>query len=333
MKAHSTRWRVSPVAWIPIVLAVAAESISNALRAYSLGTHLDRFTVIIQDHPVSIAGAVLVLAAVAVSLSQARAAWVALTPSGPARQRIVAGIAAVLLITISITAMASHIIEAQRAKVADEGGDRGRHDRAKKAYDEAVAELATLGTPRPVSVIQAEVQATKIDMVVWRRSIQCSDVSREDSKAACEPILKLYKERGNSARKLELDPQVAKLRDQLGKLQRPEEASTSETVVSGAWAWIMGLGVVFIATFGTVIFATVSPVVAPAAIAAANDSEPLPPAEIEPGDDVLDYCRAYREKKGYPPEIADVMNKFGLARTTAWRRIVEANDGKKLKAA
>lgn len=265
MKTPTTHWRISPVAWLPISLAVAAESVSNALRAYGLGMHLDRFTVNIQGQPVSIAGAVLVLAAVAVSLSQTRAAWVALTPSGVRaehasgvmRQRIVAGIAAALLLSISITAMASHILEAQRAKVSDEGGARGRYDRAKTAYDTAAAELVKLGSPRPVPVIQAEVQSTKIDMSVWRRSQQCADISRDDTKAACEPILKLYKERGAAARKAELEPEVARLRAELAKLDRPEEATASESAVSGFWAWIMGLGVIFVATFGTVIFARV----------------------------------------------------------------------------
>lgn len=271
MKAHTTHWRVSPVAWLPISLAIVAESVSNALRAYGLGTHLDRFTVDIQGHPVSIAGAVLVLAAVAVSLSQARAAWVALTPSGPARQRIVAGIAAALLLSISITAMASHILEAQRAKVSDEGGARGRYDRAKAAYDTAAAELDKLGNPRPVPVIQAEVTATKIDMAVWRRSQQCADISRDDTKKACEPILALYKERGAAARKAELEPEVKRLRGELSKLDRPEEATASESAVSGIWAWIMGLGVVFVATFGTVIFAQVEA----ARPATANDNTSL----------------------------------------------------------
>jgi hypothetical protein len=202
------------------------------------------------------------------------------------RQRVVAGIAACLLLSISVTAMASHILEAQRAKVSDEGGARERYDRAKMAYDKAVAELATLGNPRPVSVVQAEVQSTKIDMTIWRRSQQCADISRDDTKAACEPILKLYKERGAAARKVELEPQVNRLRAELAKLERPTEASVSEVTVSGYWAWIMGLGVVFIATFGTVIFARVetaepppakaAPVVTPPAIHESRVPAPAP---------------------------------------------------------
>lgn len=278
MQTPTTGWRVSPVAWLPITLAIVAESTSNALRAYGLGSHLDRFTVQIHGHPASIAGAVLVLAAVAVSLSQARAAWVAMTPGRPARQRIVSGLAAALLLTISITAMASHILEAQRAQVADEGGARGRYDRLKAAHDKKAAELQSLGQPRPVAVIQAEVSAAKIDMAIWRRSAQCSDVTRDESKAACEPILALYKERGRSASKMELEPEVARLRSELAQLHRPEEQSKSEEAVAGWWAWIMGLGVVFVATFGTVIFATAAP-------DAQRDSpapQPQPAANVAP---------------------------------------------------
>lgn len=254
MQTHTTTWRVPPWAYVPLGAAIVAEVVSNALRAYGLGAHLDRFTVAVSGVPVSLAGSVLVLAAVAISLSQARAAWVALTPN-PLRQRIVAGLAATLLLAVSGTAMVSHILEAQRAKVADEGGARGAYDRAEAAYKRAAAELEALGTPRPVSVIQADVRAFRIDAALWRRSSQCEDATKPDTQAYCEPILALYKERGAAARKTELEPEVARLRDELARLPRPEEATAEEEVIGGWWAWIMGLAVVFVATFGSVIFA------------------------------------------------------------------------------
>lgn len=256
MTTSSTQWRIPLWAWPIIGIAILGEVGANAIRAYGLGTHLDRFTITIHGHAVSLAGGVLVLAAVAISLSQARAAWVALTPIAPARQRIVSGLAAALLLAISVTAMASHILDAQRARSADEGGARASYDRAEAAYKLASAELAGLGNPRPAPVIQTDVVATKIDMATWRRSQQCSDISRDDTKSACEPILALYKERGAAARKAELAPEVARLRAELAKLERPEEIGAAETAVAIWWAWIMGLGVVFVATFGTVIFAT-----------------------------------------------------------------------------
>jgi len=254
MNTHSTTWRVPPWAYLPLGAAVVAEAVSNALRAYGLGQHLEHFTITVQGHDVSLAAGVLVLAAVAISLSQARAAWVALTPN-PMRQRIVAGIAAALLLAVSVTAMASHILEALRAKVADEGGARSAYDRAEDAYKRATAELEALGTPRPVSVIQAEVKAFPIDWPLWSRSKQCEDATKPDTQAYCAPLLALYQERGAAARKTELEPEVARLRDELARLLRPEAATAAETEIGGVWAWIMGLAVVFVATFGSVIFA------------------------------------------------------------------------------
>lgn len=254
MNTHTITWSVPPWAYVPLGAAITAEAVSNALRAYGLGQHLENFTVSIYGQQVSIAGSVLVLAAVAISLSQARAAWVALTPN-PLRQRIVAGLAAALLLAVSATAMVSHILEAQRAKVADEGGARSAYDRADAAYKRAAAELEALGNPRPVSVIQADVRAFPIDPALWRRSKQCEEATKADTQAYCDPLLKLYKERGVAARKTELEPEVARLRDKLASQNRPEAATAEEATVGGWWAWIMGAAVVFVATFGSVIFA------------------------------------------------------------------------------
>lgn len=278
MTTTTTTWRVPPWAYAPLGAAISAEAVSNALRAYGLGQHLEHFTVSINGHSVSIAGSVLVLAAVAISLSQARAAWVALTPN-PLRQRIVAGLAAALLLAVSATAMVSHILEAQRAKVADEGGARSAYDRAEAAYQRAAAELEALGTPRPVSVIQADVRNFKIEAALWRRSSQCEDATKPDTQAYCEPILTLYKERGAAARKTELEPEVAHLREELARLPRPEAITAEEAEIGGWWAWIMGAAVVFVATFGSVIFARAETKEAAPATKAEQPRQPLSPAE------------------------------------------------------
>lgn len=313
--SSGTYWRVSPVAWLPIGLAIAAEAVSNALRAYGLGVHLDRFTVQAYSHDVSLAGAVLVLAAIAVSLSQARAAWVALTPSGPARQRVVAGLAAALLLAISVTAMASHVLEAQRAKVADEGGERGHYDRAQAAHDKAAAELATLRDARTIADVRAEMDAAPVSRSVFRRTKECTDVTREDSFADCQPILALRKEMARAIRKHELEAEAARLAAELATLQRPEQATADEAAVAGVWAWIMGIGVVLVATFGTVIFArveTVPPVTA-------NDNRPAGPAPD--GDKVVPWVREFRRRHGRSPRIPEVQAAFpGTPKTTAWRR-------------
>ena len=339
-------WQIAPAAWVPISLAVAAEAVSNALRAYALGSHLDRMSIDVGGRPLSLAGGVLVLAALAISLAQARAAWVALTP-GPTRIRIVAGAAAALLLAVSATAMASHILEAQRAKLADEGGARGRYDRARGAYDAAAAELASLGSPRPVPAIQAEVAATRIDAAVWRRSQQCADISRDDTRAACEPILALYKERGAAARKAEIEPEIARLREELAGLDRPEVASATESLLAGVWGWLMGAAVVFVATFGAVLFAR------PDDARPANDNgprQPIPPAApqasivrkgkgvavakapaarraktagvIAPSAGQLprEWAFEFRRQHGRAPQIGELQSAFPeIPKTSAWR--------------
>lgn len=257
MIKHSTTWKIPPWAWLPIGAAIAAEAVSNALRAYGLGQHLEKFTLTIHGHDVSISGSVLVLAAVAVSLSQARAAWIALLPTNPARQRVVAGLAAILLLGVSISAMASHIFEAQRYKAGDETGLRGAHERAQSAYTKAASELASLEGTRSTGEIQAAMAVAPVSRNVFRRTAQCTDVTRDDSFEACKPILDLRQEMARAIRKRELEISVPELKAELDGIKPPEEASVSETWVEGIWGWIMGFAVVFIATFGTVIFCRV----------------------------------------------------------------------------
>jgi hypothetical protein len=191
-------WRVPPLAWLLILPAITAEAFSNALRAYGLGAHLHQFSISVHGHPVSLAGAVLVLAAVAVSLSQARTAWIALTP-GSLRQRIVCGLGAVLLLAISITAMVGLILEAQRAKLGDEGTDRAAYDRADAEYKAAKADYDLIAEARPVidQAIRSETAAILADderRPLWRRSAQCTNITKGDSARACATVIILRKE-------------------------------------------------------------------------------------------------------------------------------------------
>lgn len=252
-------WRVPTWAWAPLGLAIVAEMAVNALRAYGLGQQHAHATVDVSIYghtfPVSVFGAVLALAAIALALSQARAAWVAFKPGALARQRSIAAPIAGLLLAVSVTALALTLLEAQRNKFGDEGGQRTAYDDAKGEYDRATAELKALGTPRPVSVIQNEVRSFPIDMRIWRRSKECSDISREDTRAACEPILALYKERGAAARKTELEQKLPTLKAKLDAQPRPAEPTWVEEWAASGWAWAFGLAAVLIATFGAPLFA------------------------------------------------------------------------------
>lgn len=288
MTTPSTTWRISPWAWIPISAAVIAESVSNALRAYGLGTHLEKFTVSVGEYSVSLAGAVLVLAAVAVSLSQARAAWLALMP-GPWRQRVVAGAAGLLLLAVSVMAMSSHILEAERAKVGAEGSQSGNYDRTLAEYTSKKAELDKLSNVRPIDTVRAEMNAAPVPRNVFRRTAECTDVTRDDSFTACKPILDLRQEMGLAIRKRELEPEVTSLKLSLDGQTKPEVASTSEANVAWIWAWLMGFAVVFVATFGTVIWAR-----------EVSDT-PAKPLKSQAGSDVTDVVTDGSDLKQVAP--------------------------------
>lgn len=273
MTTPITTWRIPRAAWIMVGLAVSAEATSNALRAYDLGSHLEKLTVSVYGASLSLAGIVLVLAAIAVSLSQTRAAWVALTP-GDTRQRIVAGIAACLLLSISITAMASHILSAQRAKVCDETKDRNGYHDTKKLYDDSVAELKKVHDAVTVAEAQAALDLAKtgVDDNIWRRTNGCTDVTTKASTAECRTYLQgkpaLDADLAKATRKAELEAKLPGLKTDLDRQHLTSEATASEATVSWGWAWIMGVGVVMIATFGPAIFAKVETVAAPAPVEA-----------------------------------------------------------------
>jgi hypothetical protein len=299
-----------------IALAVAAEATSNALRAYGLGAHLDHLTVTIAGAAVSLAGAVLVAASIALSIGQAVAAKVALSP-GLARQRIVSAVALVLFLSISTAAMVSHVLEAQRAKVSDESGQRGAYDRARAAYDKAASELATLEGVRTIANVRAAMDAAPVSRDVFRRTKECTDMTREDSFAACKPILDLRQEMAKAIRKHELEPEVAGLKAELAGLTRPETATASEGLVSIVWPWVMGLGVVFLATFGAVIFAAPVPPPKPKRRVSRRVS-PMKPGET---DAVVDWVRAFQARNGRKPRLPEVRSQFQLSKSTAWRRV------------
>ena len=273
----TTHWRIPVWAWVPIALAICAEATWNALRAYGLGRHIDGFTLATNlwrgEIDVSLAGVVLVLAALAVSLSQARAAWTTLRP-GPTRLRVISGLAAVLLLTVSLSSGISHLLEANRAKVSDSSGARKAYDDKARALERKEKELTGLGNPRPVRVVQADVQSIRIDAGVWRRSGQCSDITRDDTREACQPVLALYKERWAAARKAELEPEVDVLRGELADMKRPDAQDEPENWANIISAWAMVFAIVALATFGPVIFATPVTILASRPDAMLVESEP-----------------------------------------------------------
>lgn len=259
--AQTVTWRIPGWAWIAISLAVTAEAAINALRAYGLGQHLEHFTVTVPVYgiqapvTVSIAGVVLVLAAIAISLAQARAAYVAFRPGALRRQRVLAAPVAILLLAVSVTALSLTLLEAQRGKTGDEGGQRTAYTIAKEAYDKDAAELKRLEGTRTTAEVRAAMDAAPVSRIVFRRTAECTDMTREDSFEACKPILDLRQEMARSIRKIELEQALPGLKAALDAAPQPAEATWVENWAASIWSWIMGIAVVAVATFGAPLFA------------------------------------------------------------------------------
>ena len=81
--------------------------------------------------------------------------------------------------------------------------------------ERAETQLATLGNHRPVDVIRAELAAAAVPQHIWRRSRQCVDLTLEESRKACAPVLGLRKELAAAEAAERLEAQLVADRTQL----------------------------------------------------------------------------------------------------------------------
>jgi hypothetical protein len=114
---------------------------------------------------------------------------------------------------------------------------------------------------KPSCFIATSVVATKVDPNIWRKTKECTDVTRPASRDECQPVVALRPLLAAAQRKGELEAKLPALKADLDRQHLTNAATGSEATVSLAWAWIMGLGVVMIATFGPAIFAKVETVI------------------------------------------------------------------------
>lgn len=336
-------WRVPGLAWIPLGAAVLAEAASNALRALDLGRHLPGLAVSVAGYTVPIAGAVLGVAAVALAFGQARAVWLAFAPGVVPRQRIVAIIAAAILLAISTTSVALHVLDAQRIANGHASGDRGTYDRAVADHAKATAELETLAAVRSTTDVQAAMGADPIPRAVFARTKQCTEVSRDDSLAACRGILALRVEMGKAIRKADLERETKRIDAVLAGMKPAEAATAIERAVATGWAWLFAFGLVGLASFGSVIFARAEtvpvvtaadrPLKAAAVKAPALPAPAVPLAALPAPSPVLIALR----KAGRPLTNAELARALGVSEgeaTKARRRvadqIIETRDGRRV---
>jgi hypothetical protein len=103
--------------------------------------------------------------------------------------------------------------------------------------ERAENQLATLGKHRPPDVIKAELASAAVPLHIWRRSRQCLDLTLEESRLACAPVLGLRKELAAAEAAERLEAQLVAGRTQLAT------ASVAGSVAdpqASALAWLIG---------------------------------------------------------------------------------------------
>ncbi len=186
------------------------------------------------------------------------------------------------------------------------------------------AEAKASGEGRALLVAELSRAQERLDLASKDVKLACAKTSYSDN---CEGWKRTEKER---------QARVDRIRKELGEAGTTKMGDTGSEV----WAWALtwasisaetvrkgsvlafGLGL-DIVIWSLMWFAT-SDKVAGRKQSAANDDEPKVPDEIEPNDDVIDWCRAFQAKHGRPPMIPEVQAVFNLPKTTAWRRIKAA---------
>ena len=91
----------------------------------------------------------------------------------------------------SLTSALGFALSTRDETVADRRAEASTRHGWEATVERAEAKLDTLGRHRPIGVIKADMAATAVATQIWRRSRQCTDLAREESRAACAPVLAL----------------------------------------------------------------------------------------------------------------------------------------------
>ncbi|OYW52319.1 MAG: hypothetical protein B7Y80_20070 [Hyphomicrobium sp. 32-62-53] len=222
----------TPSAWqrLPSRAAVAVETV----RLGSAGLNASYYGMLgLVAHPA--AGVGLGLVAFAADYSKGATLTAAMTKGHGFGRRLAAWLVFVVLFVASMIAVDGVLMKLRSALVAGPANTISAHDRASGEYRASVAELDKLGTVRTPEAIRADMDGAPVSRAVFRRTAECTDITKDASLAACKPLLELRKEMALAIRKRELEAarDAAKVRlDALGP--RPSSADPQAEVLAGA---------------------------------------------------------------------------------------------------
>lgn len=264
MNAYSTMWRLSPLAFTAVAAATVGEAASNGLRAYGLGSALEQFTTTVRDHQVSVAGAILVLASIGISLAGGQATWSAFRSGGGFWRRLLAALVGIFCLSVSIWCMKTHQEAAFAVKVTAAAAEGNSYERAQAAYDKARAELDAMGTGRSTAEVRAAMENAPVSRRTFADTAECTSASMTASdRKACKPILVLREEMATAIRRQDLQDRLDEANASLATLKPTAPSASAGTTVGleeqRLLALAFGVAVVLVATLGPAVLAHALP--------------------------------------------------------------------------
>ncbi|WP_139247848.1 hypothetical protein [Hyphomicrobium sp. CS1GBMeth3] len=183
------------------------------------------------------------------------------TSGAGAARRIAAGAVFGVLFIASMVAVDGMLMKLRSEWSGARLSTMGEYDRAEAEYKSAEAELAKLKAVRSIADVKASMDAAPVPRNVFRRTDQCTDVTRDDSFAACKPILDLRQEMAQAIRKRELEGKRDAAKAKLDATQRPVAADPQaaalakasgldESIISYLLVAIIGFAVELVACIG-----------------------------------------------------------------------------------
>lgn len=267
---------------------------------------------------------------------------------GRAGAALLVGIVTLAVSLVAAFGSAQHVREAN----TDERRAAIRaFDDAEKLKAAIETELALLGNPRPVAMIQSDIKNFPIDARLWSRSNQCEDATKPDTQAYCQPIIDLYKERGAAARKTEIEANgkdgftLAQLNAIIAK-GKPAHADPQAAAIASLTGFhedhirigisILIVAVIEVGTFGGSIMAA-KPMPKRIPANPANDAGPAKQAVRKPKSGnppprgprrkagrpsdgrVVDFVERFRTKHGRAPSGTEIRSAFpDIPKSTAF---------------
>jgi hypothetical protein len=115
----------------------------------------------------------------------------------------------------SMASAVGFVLSSRGEVIAERASEAATRHGWEAKVERAETQLATLGRHRPVGVIRAELDAAAVPLHIWRRSRLCLDLTLDESRKACTPVLGLRKELAAAEAAERLEGQLVAGRTQL----------------------------------------------------------------------------------------------------------------------